>query len=339
VTIVTPAAKKAFEIFDVDKSGSISAEELVKILTRDTPAGKPLGLADAKEIIGDFDRRGVGELNLEDFAACWAIIGGGSSVTALENHSIYWKAIEAPGVKAEITRIFKKLDVSGDGSLERDELQEVVAFYQGAEFDADEFFGYWDVQGADEAHVGTLHIDDHKSGDIDEREFGWYIADCAGLADYGDGDGYDDIARGHLMKTTLTAFEDAIDEINRRNKHRKSLVVQNDMRVMYQMTLAGHRTQVGDLFNMCDEDKSNSLDFGELKDIIIELTGRSSFSEDKLMEFFKGKNVGDTINQMEFGWFLADHAGQNEKMPALIEKMKDAIQKVHERYVLEGKRK
>ena len=294
-------------------------------------------------------------------------------MTALENHSIYWKAIEAPGVKDRIKKVFNKLDASGDGSLEKDELQEVVAFYQGGEFDADEvchasvshdsshhhtalfrsgahssrwrsraqFFGYWDVQGADEAHVGTLHIDDHKSGDIDEREFGWYIADCAGLADYGDGslDGYDDAARGHLMMETLSAFEAAIDEIHRRNKHRKSLVVQNDMRVKYQMTLAGHRTQVNDLFNMCDEDKSNSLDFGELKDIIIELTGRSSFSEDKLMEFFQGKNVGDHINQMEFSWFLADHAGENGKMPALIEKMKDAIQKVHERYVLEGKRK
>ena len=64
VTVITPAGKKAFQIFDVDKSGSISAEELVKILTRDTPAGKPLSLDDAKEIISDFDRRGTGELNV-----------------------------------------------------------------------------------------------------------------------------------------------------------------------------------------------------------------------------------------------------------------------------------
>ena len=50
-----------------------------------------------------------------------------------------------------------------------------------------QFFGYWDVQGAHEEYVGALHLDDHKSGDIDEREFGWYIADSAELADYGDG--------------------------------------------------------------------------------------------------------------------------------------------------------
>ena len=61
---ISPAAKKAFEVFDRDSSGAISAAELVKILTRDTPAGKPLTEEDAREIIDDFDKRGVGELNV-----------------------------------------------------------------------------------------------------------------------------------------------------------------------------------------------------------------------------------------------------------------------------------
>ena len=61
---ITVAAKKAFEVFDIDKSGSISADEIVSILTKDTPAGKPLTLSEAKEIIDDFDKTGKGALNV-----------------------------------------------------------------------------------------------------------------------------------------------------------------------------------------------------------------------------------------------------------------------------------
>ena len=69
---------------------------------------------------------------------CWDQIGAGSSVNALENHSLYDKAIKAPGVEDEIKRIFNKIDVSGDGSLEVDELDEIVGIYQGHAFDEDE---------------------------------------------------------------------------------------------------------------------------------------------------------------------------------------------------------
>jgi Ca2+-binding EF-hand superfamily protein len=61
---VTVSSKKAFEIFDIDKSGFISADEIVAILTTDTPAGKPLKLEDATEIVKDFDHGGTGELNV-----------------------------------------------------------------------------------------------------------------------------------------------------------------------------------------------------------------------------------------------------------------------------------
>jgi Ca2+-binding EF-hand superfamily protein len=77
-------------------------------------------------------------VQLEDFSEFWNTIGAGHSVKALENHALYDKAVSAPGVKAEIARIFKKLDVTGDGVLELDELAEVVGFYQGYKFDEDE---------------------------------------------------------------------------------------------------------------------------------------------------------------------------------------------------------
>jgi len=339
-TVITPAAKKAFAIFDVDGSGSISADELVKILTRDTPAGKPLTKKDAQEIINDFDRRGAGELNLEDFCACWAIIGGGSSVSALENHSLYHKAIEAPGVKKEISRIFKKMDVSGDGSLELDELQEIIAFFQGGEFDADEFFGYWDVQGADESHVGAMHDSDHKSNDIDEREFGWYLADYAGLADYGDGslDSYDSNALAHTMKATIEQFDEAIEYVQQRQKARgDSLHVSSEMRTKYQDILSGHRKQIATMFDGIDADRSGSLDVEELRDIVKVVEGRQSFHEDKFMAFFNKKKPEDTLSQLEFSWYVAEKAGSKEAMPDFLEKMKHAIQKVHDQYIIDKK--
>ena len=51
---------------------------------------------------------------------------------------MYHKAIEAPGVKDKLQALFSKIDVDNDGSLEVDELDEIIGFYQGATFDADE---------------------------------------------------------------------------------------------------------------------------------------------------------------------------------------------------------
>lgn len=47
----------AFKIFDVDGSGTISAHELLAILTR-PETGRSLALEDAKEIIASFDTDG-----------------------------------------------------------------------------------------------------------------------------------------------------------------------------------------------------------------------------------------------------------------------------------------
>lgn len=88
-TIISPAAKKAFEVFDIDKSGAIDQEEMVQILTRGTPAGTPLSLEEAKEVIADFDKSGTGELNVSGSA----VIESRTGIT----HAIGWRALPARG--------------------------------------------------------------------------------------------------------------------------------------------------------------------------------------------------------------------------------------------------
>jgi hypothetical protein len=63
------ALARDFAAFDLDGNGLLSAEELLKILTRSTSAGAgaPLTLADAQELISLVDANNDGQLSLEEF--------------------------------------------------------------------------------------------------------------------------------------------------------------------------------------------------------------------------------------------------------------------------------
>ena len=56
----------AFLAFDVDKSGKLSAAEMMGILTR-SGGGRPLSRKDAQQIISTFDVNGDGQLDLGEF--------------------------------------------------------------------------------------------------------------------------------------------------------------------------------------------------------------------------------------------------------------------------------
>lgn len=197
--------------------------------------------------------------------------------------------------------------------------------------------------GADDEHIGAHHAEDHKSGDICVKEFGWYLADCAGLADYRDGglEGYtaDDYAR--MMKSTIKSFEDAVDYVQERQKRNKHpLHLPDAMRHKYEDVLKGHRQQVNDLFKACDADDSGTLDVDELKDIIKEVEGKE-FNDKDFMSFFKGKGPNDNLSKLEFGWYIAEQAGSQGAVGKFIDKMNVVRQKVHDEYriakKLEGK--
>ena len=65
------AIKAAFDVFDTDRSGSLSAAELKQVLTR-PGGGSPLSLDEVQAIIEEFDTDGDGELQFEEFAVFWA---------------------------------------------------------------------------------------------------------------------------------------------------------------------------------------------------------------------------------------------------------------------------
>ena len=70
--------------------------------------------------------------------------------------------IVAPN-KAAISELFQKLDKESKGSVAKGDLRNVVAKYQGAEFDEKQFFGWYDVHGRS--------TEKGPGGSIDLREF------------------------------------------------------------------------------------------------------------------------------------------------------------------------
>ena len=78
--------------------------------------------------------------------------------------------IVAPN-KAAISELFQKLDKESKGSVAKGDLRNVVAKYQGAEFDEKQFFGWYDVHGRS--------TEKGPGGSIDLREFGLYLAEVA----------------------------------------------------------------------------------------------------------------------------------------------------------------
>ena len=77
-----------------------------------------------------------------------------------------------------IVALYKLLDVNGDGILQASELMTVVSQYTGSVFKETEFFEWYDKHGA-----GSVQGPD---GQVDMKEFGWYMADVA--LTFGEGD-------------------------------------------------------------------------------------------------------------------------------------------------------
>ena len=58
-----------------------------------------------------------------------------------------YDAIIASSLDA-IKSLFEKLDLDADSTLDKSELKEIVAKYNGEAFDEEKFFGWFDVHGA-----------------------------------------------------------------------------------------------------------------------------------------------------------------------------------------------
>ena len=72
----------AFQLFDSDGDGVLSAEELKAILCRPTPGGTPLTEQRVDEIMRKFDANGDGVLSVDELAAGWHELGLTKAVAA-----------------------------------------------------------------------------------------------------------------------------------------------------------------------------------------------------------------------------------------------------------------
>jgi hypothetical protein len=114
------------------------------------------------------------------------------SSKAQENAKLYTEILK--GHEGAVATVFKKVDTSGDGALQLNELKEIVTVFSGEQFDEKVFLDYWDVMGA---------ADGDGDASLDEVELGWYLADSA--------------EENGKMPQTIDSFLEAVDYIHQKN--------------------------------------------------------------------------------------------------------------------------
>lgn len=68
------ALEAAFAVFDEDGSGTLSTNEVLKVLTRMTSSGSELTKQDADDFIKEFDRNGDGVLSINEFITAMGVM-------------------------------------------------------------------------------------------------------------------------------------------------------------------------------------------------------------------------------------------------------------------------
>jgi len=80
--VVAEDVKEAFRAFDEDGSGTLTLEEVMAILVRPCPGGRPFSAEEmetAKAQFASWDKNGDGVLSIEEFAAAWPSLRRGPS--------------------------------------------------------------------------------------------------------------------------------------------------------------------------------------------------------------------------------------------------------------------
>jgi len=89
--------QEAFEMFDEDGSGAISAEELQNILTRPGTSDEKLSIEEIDAIIARYDDNSDGELQYEEFARLWTAKRRGAMGSAFNDDGINKTSGESDG--------------------------------------------------------------------------------------------------------------------------------------------------------------------------------------------------------------------------------------------------
>ena len=99
--------KESFDFFDRDKSGTISPEEIQKLLKN---YGYPMAMEEVKKLVNKIDTDGDGELNFEEF------------VTLLQTQTIFVDDDESD----PLLEAFKSFDKNNDGKIPNQELKFII---------------------------------------------------------------------------------------------------------------------------------------------------------------------------------------------------------------------
>jgi Ca2+-binding EF-hand superfamily protein len=182
------------------------------------------------------------------------------------------------GHEAAIKSLFKKIDADGDGGLINSELKDIVSKYTGDDFDEAQFFGWFDVHGANGKEPDAR---------LDLKEFAWYIADVA--------EGFEDPQKS--ISGVIKKFEE---------------ILAGPEATRYGFIVEGHEAAIQALFKKIDADGDGHLVTSELKDVVSKYTGEA-FDEAQFFGWFdvhgaNGKEPDARLDLTEFGWYLADIA-------------------------------
>ena len=99
--------KEAFDMFDKDGGGTISASEIVKIMKN---FGYPIKKAEAQKMIAEIDDNGDGEIDFEEF------------VTLMEKQTNYVEETD----EELVLRAFKSFDKDHDGKITNYEFKYIL---------------------------------------------------------------------------------------------------------------------------------------------------------------------------------------------------------------------
>ena len=130
--------KSAFDMFDTDHSGDISADELVALMGQ---LGKEVTLQDAKDMIKTVDQNGDGDIDFREF--------------------IIMMQDNAADNEDELRKAFDIFDADNSGYIDRDELKLVMTQLLGTNLSEEELANM--MAEADTDNDGQISFEEFKA--------------------------------------------------------------------------------------------------------------------------------------------------------------------------------
>ena len=106
----------AFRHFDTDRSGELSVEEVMGILTRKSV--KAMSKEEAERFVRRFDKNKDGKLGIKEFAEAFDALEKDGGIEQTRMNKDQWRAL-------------RTFDEDGSGVLEREELLQILTYSHG----------------------------------------------------------------------------------------------------------------------------------------------------------------------------------------------------------------